>query len=158
MSSDTLTYSDLLSKLVIEGALGIVAGSVEGKAPGEPQMLTRAEREQLGLAEEGITLLYETGEDGVLFDMSGSTVTVWYNGGDCERALPVFEKALQAAYPRAKQVKDERNAMDEEMRSRTYEVELGGARVAALDVTYPKPGGKPRRPHFGVRVFALRRE
>jgi len=152
----SITHSDLVAKLVIEGALAMVAGKVQGKAPVEGLPLKKGEREKLGLKGMGLTVFYPLGEGGVFFDMQGSTATVWYDGGDCERALGVFEVALKRAHATARQLEDTTNPNDPAMRSRAYQVELANGKLGIIDVAYPTGAGAKGR-QFAVRVFAQQR-
>ncbi|MGQ0533579.1 MAG: hypothetical protein ACT4OF_12950 [Caulobacteraceae bacterium] len=158
MNKAAASPAELTATLVLEGAVAIVAGTVQGKAPVEPIVVQPDERAKLGLPKGGVTLFYPAGEDGVFFDMAGSTATVWYYGGDCDKALKVFEAALMRAHPKARQISDEENPLNKEMRSRAYQIELGNSRVAVLDVGYVKPGARPKKPQFAVRVFAQLRK
>ena len=93
--------------------------------------------------------------DGVFFDMGGSEATIWFNGGDCQQALGVFENALKRAYPATKYLGESANPNDATLRSRAYQIELGEDRVAVVDVAYP--GSAAGKRQFAVRVFAQKR-
>lgn len=154
-----ISQSQLTATLAIEGAIAMIAGKVQGKAPLEGVFLTEEERAKLSLSEQGATIFYPAGgdnADGVFFDMSGSAATVWHNSGDCHQGLGVFESALKRAHTHARYLGESANPNDATMRSRGYEIDLGEGRVAVLDVAYPAEavGGKRQ---FAVRVFAKRR-
>ena len=155
MNGSPPTRAALLSALVIDGALATVGGTVRGKAPVEPVVLSPEEHQRIGVPADRLVLFYPAEDDGVFFDVGGSTATIYFRGGDCGSALQVFEQALKRAYPSAKQLDDAVNALSPEMRSRAYEVDLGQNKLAVVDVAYPAPGKSGRQ--FAVRVFAHQR-
>jgi hypothetical protein len=158
VSQAPISYSQLAAALAVDGAVATIVGSVQGKAPVESVPLTPDERAKLGLEAAGMTLFFPAGgakDDGVFFDMSGDHATVWYNGGDCDQGLGAFERALQKAHPNTKYLGEKQNPNDASMRSRDYEVDLGGGKLAVIDVAFPaSPAGKRQ---FAVRVFAKKR-
>jgi hypothetical protein len=88
-------------------------------------------------------------------DLSGSVATVWYINGDQDRALPAIDAALKSNSQGVKQLKDESTASPKE-RMRSYEVELGGGRLAHVVVEYAERGAPRER--FLVRVSAQLRK
>lgn len=158
MSQTAISYSQLAAMLAVDGALAMIAGKVQGKAPVESVPLTPEDRRKLGLGPGGMTLFFPAGgptDDGVFFDMDGDRTTVWYNGGDCEKGLGVFEQALQKAHPATKYLGETQNPNDATMRSRDYEIDLGGGKLAVIDVAFP--AGPTSKRQFAVRVFAKKR-
>jgi hypothetical protein len=159
VSDGVISYSKLTAALIIDGAIAMIAGKVQGKAPVESVALSPEQRQKAGLDPSGATLFYPAGgegEDGVFFDMAADRATIWYNNGDFEQGVRVFELALQQAYPNTKYLGETANPNDPTMRSRGYEVELGEGRVAIIDAAFTPPGGGGKR-QFAVRVFAKRR-
>lgn len=155
MNAKAPTRAELTATLIVDGALRMIAGNVQGKLPVEGVPLHPDERTKLGIDPNRMVIFYAADEDGVFFDMGGSTATAWFNGGDCSRALGHFDKTLKRAYPKARQVEDVDSPVNREMRSRIYQVELGEGRIGMIDVAYPKGGGKAQ---FAVRVFAQQRQ
>jgi hypothetical protein len=150
------THSQLAIKLIVEGCLAHVAGSVQGKMPIAPVQLTELERADIGLRQGGRTVFYPLPPTGVFFDMDGSTANVWFNQADADRALDPFEAAMKRAYPRVKQLKDEVHPNDKNLRVRTYEVDFGNSRLAQVIAQYPARGAPPVK--FQVAVVAHQRK
>jgi hypothetical protein len=155
VTQSTLTRAEVLSALVIDGALGMASGTVQGKAPVEGVLLSPEEREKLGVPKDRMVLFYPAEADGVFFEMDGATATVYFRGGECGSALAVFERALKRAYPAAKQIDDTANALSANLRSRGYEIDFGNGKLAAIDIAYPTAGKNGQQ--FAVRVFAQQR-
>ncbi|MCC6193333.1 MAG: hypothetical protein IT518_02600 [Burkholderiales bacterium] len=151
-----MTHSQLATKLIVEGCLAYVAGNVQGKMSGAPTQLTELERADIGLKPGGQTYFYTVLPTGVFFDMQGSEATVWFQHADGDRALASLDAALKRAYPRARQLEDGAHPQYADARLRSYEVDFGNARVALLNVEYPRPGAPPRR--FLARITALARK
>jgi hypothetical protein len=149
------SHAQLAAALAVDGALATIAGGVEGTAPVKGMRLRPEERAKLAVDPGGTTMFYPIGIGGVYLDLAGDKATVWFNDGDCEFGLPVFEEGLSLKYPNARQVEDVVNAKDGSMRSRSYEVELGSGRRAFIDVGYPADATGTRQ--FAVRVFAQQR-
>ena len=144
----------LTALLIVEGCLPIIQGTVKGKTPIEPVPLMKAEREKLGLAEAGMTLFYPAGEEGVFFDMSGNSFTLWFAGEDVMEATRLLHDALMRAFPQTQQLDDVAHKADPRMRARAYRVELGEGRLAAIDTSFAPAGGKHK---FIARVIAQQR-
>lgn len=147
-----MTRAELLATLVVDGALRMIDGTVQGKSPVEPVVLTPEEGAKAGVETGELGLFHPIEDDGVFMSMGADKATVWFNGGDCTKALDVLEAALQRAYPAARRLEDTPNARDVSMRSRTYEVPMSGGRIGLLDVAYPQSGASRRQ--FAVRVFS----
>ena len=155
MTAESFTHSEIAAKLV-GGALAHIAGNVQGKMPIIPIPATELERATVGLPQVGQTLFYPLSrETGVYMDLSGSVVTVWYINGDYDRALPAIDAVLKSNSRGVKQLKDEAAASGKE-RTRSYEVDLGGDRLAHVVVEYAERGAPRER--FLVRVGAQMRK
>ena len=158
MTKTAISHSQLTVALAIDGAIAMIAGKVQGKAPVESVPVLPEQRKRLGLDPKGTTLFFSaggSGEDGVFFDMAGEHATVWYNGGDCNQAIGAFESALKQAYPATKYLGETQNPKDATMRSRGYEIDLGQGRLAVIDAAFPADARAKRQ--FAVRVFAKKR-
>jgi hypothetical protein len=142
----------LAAQLIVEGCLPIIQGTVKGKAPIQPVPLTKEERDKLGLKEQGITVFYPAGGEGVFFDAGKSSFTVWFNGEDCERATATLHDALMRAFPNAKQLDDVAHKQDSRMRARVYRVDLGQGRLAAIETSFGQAA--PGKHKFMARVIA----
>lgn len=153
--STGLAPSALAATLAVDGALAMIAGKVQGKAPVEGVPLQPEERRKLALSPQGLTVFYAAGEDGVFFDMADDKATIWYNGGDCDQGIGAFENNLKQAYPATKYLGETPNPSDATMRSRGYEVDLGQGRLAVIDATFPASATSKRQ--FALRVFAKKR-
>jgi hypothetical protein len=70
--------------------------------------------------------------------------------GDYDRGLEALEAVLKAGH-KVKQLKDEAAGAPKQ-RIRSYEVELGGKRLAHVIADYAERGAQPER--FRVRVVA----
>lgn len=149
-----ITTTELAAKLLVEGCLAIVAGNVQGRMPIEPKTLSELERSELGLAQGGNTVFYPLPPTGVFFDMNGAVGQVFFAGNDAERALDPVERAMKAAYPKTKQLKDESDDSDKTRRKRSYEVDFGNSRLALVEIFYPQRSGRP----FTARVTAQARK
>jgi hypothetical protein len=151
MAAAGFTHSQLAAKLV-EGCVAHIAGNVQGKMPVTPVPISELERADAGLKQGGQTLLYPVNKDGGVFlDLQGSTATIWYITGDFDRGLAALEGALKASGHSVKQLKDEAQSAPRQ-RTRSYEVELGGGRMAHVIAEYAERGAQPER--FLVRVVA----
>jgi len=156
MAAAGLTHSQLATKLVLEGCLANIAGNVQGQMPMAPIPLTDLERADISLAQGGQTLFYPLATSGVFLDLHGPRATVWFTDADYDRALDAFEAAMKSAYPRTKQLKDSASPTDQDARLRSYEVDLGGSRLALVEAEYVKRGAASKR--FVVRVVAQARK
>ena len=143
-----LTPSKLAVQLV-EGSLAHIAGRTQAQPQILPIPVSDLERASVGLAPAGQTMMYPLGPVGVFIDLSGSQATIWFVGGDFDRGLEEFETMLKSQ--RAKRLKDEA-APEARQRVRSYEVDLGGGRMAHVAVEYAERGAARER--FLVRVGA----
>lgn len=151
MTGASMTHSQLAATLV-EGCLGHIAGNVRGKMPIEAVAVTGLERADVGLAQGGQTLFYPlTPDTGVYVDLAGSVATVWFLGGDFERGLTALDDLLKRSGAKVKQLSDEAGAAPKR-RVRSYQVELGGGRLAHVVAEYDERGATQQR--FLVRVGA----
>jgi hypothetical protein len=156
MANQTLTHSELVAKLIVEASLDNIAGAAKGKFPIEGKPLSDQERAGLGRKPGGSTLFYPLGETGVFIDFHGAATTVWFQNADSTDTLTMVEQALKRAYPKAKQISDKAHASDQWSRERSYDVPLGGGRVAVVDLGYPAPGAAARG--FLARIVAYARK
>lgn len=143
-----LTPSKLAVQLV-EGSLAHIAGRTQAQVQILPVQVSDLERASVGLTGVGQTMMYPLGQTGVFIDLSGSVATIWFVGGDFDRGLEAFESMLKSQ--RAKRLKDEASP-EARQRVRSYEVELGGGRLAHVIVEYAERGAARER--FLVRVGA----
>jgi hypothetical protein len=156
MALAKLTHDELLSRLLIEASLASIAGTAKGKFPVEGKQLNDEERAGLGRRPGGSTMFYPVGETGGVFiDLHGAATSIWFQDGDSSNTLAVVEAALKRAYPKAVQVSDKDHPTDQFSRQRSYDVPLGGDRVAVVDLGYPAPGALAKG--FLVRVLAYAR-
>jgi hypothetical protein len=149
MAAAGLTNSQVAAKLV-EGCLAHIAGNVQGKMPISPAPVTELERASVGLKQTGQTMFYPLGDSGVFIDLDGAIVTIWYVGGDYDRGLQALEGVLKAGH-KVKQLKDDAAGVPKQ-RIRSYEVELGGKRLAHVVADYAERGAQQER--FRVRIVA----
>ncbi len=154
MAEAGLTHSQLATKLIVEGCIAHVAGNVQGKMPIAPIPLTELERADISLKQGGHTVFYPLPPTGVFLDLHGPASMVWFTGSDVSKALGVLEAELKRKYPRAKQLKDSEHPQQRGARLRTYEVELGGSRVAALNIEYPTSSSASQ---FRAQIVAMAR-
>jgi hypothetical protein len=150
------THSEIAAKLVVEGCLGMIAGTVAGRMPITPMVVTELERSDLGLPQGGKTLFYPLSESGVFFDMHQSTGTVFFADHDFDRALPAIEGALKRSYPNARQIKTGPHPRKKAFLFRAYEIDLGKGRIALLEIDAPESSAKRRK--FVARVIAQARK
>lgn len=152
-----ITHTELLTRLLIEASLNSIAGTSKGKFPLVGKQLNDEERAGFGRPPGGSTMFYPVGGDGGVFiDLHGSATSIWFRDADSSGTLASVEAALKRAYPQTKQVTDTGHPTDEFSRQRSYDVPLGGNRIAVVDVGYPAPGALPRG--FLVRVLAYARK
>jgi hypothetical protein len=151
-----ISASELAAKLVVEGCLAHVTGTVQGALPVEGAALTELERADLGLAQGGKTIFYALGENGVFLDLAGTNASVFYSDQDFERALPALDVALKRAYPGAKQVKDTQHPRKKDFRFRSYEVDLGQGKLAVLEVDVAERAAREHT--FMVRIVPMARK
>ncbi len=148
MAAAGFTHSQIAAKLV-DGCLAHIAGNVQGKMPIVPVPLSELERADRGLEQGGHAFFYPIGNDGgVGFDLNGATATVWFAGGDFDRALTALEESMKKAH-RVKQLKDEALPTPQ-VRRRTYEVDFGKSRLAMVVADYAERNSADQR--FMVRV------
>lgn len=147
--------ANLAAQLIVEGCLPMIRGDVKGKAPIQPVVLTKEQRATLGLTEpNSLTLFYPAGEEGVFFDGAASTFRIWFKGEDCEAATPALHTMLMRAFPSAEQLDDVPHPQDQRMRARVYRVELGGGKLATINTSFGRSGGKHT---FMAEVKSLQR-
>lgn len=149
MTAAGYTHSQL-AVMLVDGALAHIAGNVQGKMPFSPEPVTALERAQVGLPQNGQTMLYRLGEGGVFIDLSGSVATVWFTEGDYDRALAAVDAAMKQKY-RVKQLGDQAQPVPKQRR-RNYEVDFGNSRLAHVVVDYAERGATPAR--FMVKIGA----
>lgn len=150
-----LSHSELAAKIV-EGCIMMVAGDIKGSLPMEGIPLSDLERADLGLAQGGRTAFYPLKESGVFLDLNRSTCSVFFADYDFDRALPAVEAALKRAYPRAKQIKDGPHPSLKDYRFRAYEIDLGGGKLALVELDAPGANASKRK--FVARVDAQARK
>ena len=148
-----MKHSELAAKLVVEGALAAIGGTVRGQLPVKPTTLNDEQAQALGLPAGGTTLYYELDDKGVFFDSVGSRVAVWYSGADADRALAVLDAELKRHYPNTKQVVDADHPDASGMRVRAYDVKIRDGVMATVEVSYSKPGQRP--PKFSAQVVGM---
>lgn len=148
-----IKHSELATRLIVEGAIGMFRGDISGQLPVKPEVLSDREAQDLGLPPDGTTLYYPLGEKGVYFDSAGSRMVAWYSGADAERAPAVFETELKRRYPEAKQVIDADHPTASDMRMRAYDVKIGEGLLATIEVSYSKPGARP--PKFSAQIVGM---
>lgn len=155
----TASISELAAKLVVEGALDVIAGKPGSQFPMPGGLaLSNARRAELGRPPGGGTVFYalQPGEvaeqKGVFVDFQDSATTVWFRGPDSRSALAVLEKAIKGAYPKLKQQSDKPHQTEQGLRHRSYDVALNKERAVVLDVAYPATDKAPDR--FVVRIAA----
>jgi hypothetical protein len=149
MAAAGYTNSQLAAKIV-EGCLAHIAGNLQTKLPIQPIVVADLDRAMAGLQKGGQTHFYPLGESGVFVDFNGSVATIGYVKGDYERGLDALETAMKAKH-RVKQLKDDARGAPKQ-RVRSYEVELGGKRLAHVIAEYAERGAQEER--FFVRVVA----
>lgn len=153
MAGPAMSYSQLATKLIVQGCMAHIAGAVQGKMPVAPVPLTELERVDIGLKQGGQTLFYPLPPTGVFFDLHGPIATVWYMEADSDRALGALEAEMKRAYPKTQQLKDEPHPTDSRMRVRSYQVDFGNSRLALVEAEYPAKGAV----RFTTRVVAQAR-
>lgn len=133
----------------------MIRGDVKGQAPVPPIPLTPEERARLNLDPKGATLFYPAQDEGVFFDMMNTEFTLWFTGGDVERATNALDAALKRWFPKAKQLDEVKHRLDARMRARVYRVELGEGRLAAISTSFADlPDGRHK---FAVHIQAQQR-
>lgn len=151
MMTQQMSHSQLAAQIV-EGCITMVTGDVKGELPIEGIPLTELERADIGLAQGGQTAFYPLKESGVFLDMQRSTCSVFFADFDFDRALPAVESMLKRAYPGAKQIKDGPHPRMKDYRFRAYEIDLGGGKLALLELDVPESRAEKRK--FVARVDA----
>jgi hypothetical protein len=150
MSTAGLTHSQI-AVMLIDGALAHIAGNAQGQMPFKPEPVADFDRARVGLKQGGQTLLYRVGNDGVFVDFQGQTATVWFVGGDFDRALASAEPIVKKY--RNKQLSDEALEVPKHRR-RVYEVDFGSGRLATVNIEYAERGADPQRFRTIVAAFA----
>jgi hypothetical protein len=150
----SLTHSELAVRIVTEGALAAITGTVSGQLPIKPVVLNSQQARDMGLPSDGLVLYYPLGErTGVYFDSAGARMLVWFSGGDADRAPAHLDQTLRRLYRDAKQVIDADHPGDQALRLRAYDVLLGNGRMATIEVSYSKPGVSPAR--FSAQIVGM---
>jgi hypothetical protein len=148
--------SEIAAKLVVEAAVGVIAGNVRGQLGIAPVVLSERQCLEMGLPPGSNTMFYPVGDSGVFFDIDEARMTIWYEGADAPRGLAAVETALKRAYPQAKQAKDEPDDREEGLRVRSYDVRFDNGRLATVDIGYPQAGA--RDPKFVTQVTGMERK
>lgn len=149
-----LTHSELAAKLIVEGAVGVIAGTVKGKLPVEPMILTEREASDLGIPPgAGAPMFYPVGKSGVFFDVLWSRMAVWYTGADAERAPAVVEAMLKKAYPAAKMGADRDDPDAPGTHLRVFDVPLPDSKLATIEMRFSKPGAA--QPRFSAQIIVM---
>ena len=134
--------SEIAAKLIVEAAVGVIAGTVSGQLGIAPIVLSERQLRDLGLPPDGTTMFYPAGDSGVFFDADEARLTIWFDGPDAARALGVVEAALKKGYPQAKQAKDEPDEREPGLRVRSYDLRFDNGRLATIDLGYPPAGAR----------------
>ena len=150
-----MSHSELAAQIV-EGCIAMVSGAPKAPLPMEGMPLSELERADLGLAQGGRTAFYPLKESGVFLDLNRSTCSVFFADYDFDCALPAVETAVKRAYPQAKQIKDGPHPRLKDYRFRAYEIDLGGGKVALLELDAPEAKASKRK--FVARVDAQARK
>jgi hypothetical protein len=149
-----LTHSELAARLIVEGAVGVIAGTVKGKLPIDPVILTEREASALGVPPgAGAPMLYPIGDSGVFFDVLWSRMAVWYAGADAERAPAVVEAMLKKAYPNAKIGADRDDPDMPGMHLRVFDVPLPDNKLATIEMRFANPGSM--QPRFSAQIIVM---
>lgn len=159
-----ITPADLATRLVVEAALPMIQDKVRGKLPIEGQLLTVEDRVRRGMTdimgvdrEQSTTLAYPANGAEVLFDLDRSQASVFFKGGDCDKAIALLDAALKRDYPGVQQEQDIAHPDNNGMRVRLYKIQLDPALLASIEASYPAPGGPAKQ--FVARVRAqIRRD
>lgn len=155
MAGAGVTHSELATKLIVEGALAGIAGTVQGQMPMAPVILTALERADMGMPQTGHTMFYPVPPTGVFFDLDGAQCSVWFMGADGDVALSRVDAAMKRAFSKTKQLKDDVDPTDSKQRLRRYEVDFGNSRLAMVEIIYPARGAPPKK--FLARITAQTR-
>jgi hypothetical protein len=150
------TQSEIAAKLIVEAAVGAIAGDVRGQLGIAPVVLSERQCAELGLPPGSNTMYYPTGDSGVFFDVDEARMTIWYSGSEASRGLAAVEAALKRAYPQAKQAKDEPDTREPELRVRSYDVRFENGRLATIDIGYPPAGVRAGK--FVTQVVGMERK
>ncbi|MFT3728690.1 MAG: hypothetical protein QM759_12770 [Terricaulis sp.] len=148
--------SEIAAKLVVEAAVGAIAGTVRGQLGIAPVVLSERQCAELGLPPGSNTMFYPVDDSGVFFDVDDARMTIWYSGPDAQRGLNAVETALKRAYPQAKQAKDEPDTREPSLRVRSYDVRFNNGRLATIDIGYPPTGGRVDK--FVAQVVGMERK
>lgn len=145
--------SEAVAQLVVEAAIAGIAGTVRGKFPIAPVVLTAQQCSELGLPPGSNAMFFPLEKSGVFYDVDEARSTIWYTGADATKALQTVEHAVTRAYPAAKQSRDEDDPREAEMRVRTYDVKLPQGRLAIVQLSYPALNA--RAPKFVAQVTGM---
>lgn len=149
-----LTHSELAAKLIVEGAIGGIAGTVKGRLPVDPMVLTEREATALGIEPgAGAPIFYPLGKSGVYFDILWSRMAVWYSGEDADRAPAVVEALLRKTYPNLKKGADTTDPDTPQSHLRVFDVPLPDNKLATVEMRFSHPGVKP--PRFSTQIIAM---
>lgn len=148
--------SEIAAKLVVEAAVGAIAGNVRGQLGIAPVVLSERQCAELGLPPGSNTMYYPAEDSGVFFDVDEARMTIWYSGDDASRGLPAVEGALKRAYPQARQAKDEPDTREPSLRVRAYDVRFDNGRLATIEIGYPPVGARDQK--FVAQVVGMERK
>lgn len=133
----------------------MIEGTVKGKVPVPPVLLSAEEREKLHLGGAGFTLFYPAGEEGVFFHTNGDEFLVWFVGDDCNKVTEALHSAIRSDFPQTRQLDEVQHPTERSMRARTYQIELGSDRVAGISTSFSRAGSGQHK--FSARVISQRR-
>jgi hypothetical protein len=161
MTVTDVSAIDLAVMILVDGAIPAVIApqTIAGQVPVEGRTLPAHEREALGLADPGVTLVYKAGRTDVYLDLGGSYATVWFQGAESASAVKALDASMAKRFPQATLLTDEANPGDPRQRVRHYRlISPDGQSVAELRTTYPAPSvAMASGALFLARVFAQRR-
>jgi len=148
--------SEIAAKLIVEAAVGAIAGNVRGQLGIAPVVLSERQCAELGLPPGSNTMFYPADESGVFFDVDEARMTIWYSGPDASRGLAAVETALKRAYPQVKQARDELDTREPSLRVRSYDVRFDNGRLATIEIGYPPAGAREQK--FVTQVIGMERK
>lgn len=148
-----MTHSEVAAKLIVEGILGTLAGTVKGKLGIDPVVLTEREATSMGIPTgSGAPMFYPVdGKTGVFLDVLWSRTAVWYEAADAGRAAAAVEAMLKKAYPAAKMANDTPDPDDPLMHLRVYDVKLPDERMATIEMRTSTVAP----PRFSAQIIAM---
>ncbi|MBL8546087.1 MAG: hypothetical protein JNL81_06465 [Hyphomonadaceae bacterium] len=151
-----MMQSEVAAKLAVDGAVAAIGGTVKGALGLTPRIISKQEKSDLGIAEDGEALFYQVGDGGVFFHSNGVLTTIWCAEGDNDKSIDVLDAAVQRAHPDAKRVKDEPHPTEPGLRLRTYDINLQKNNLAVVDAVYSS--GASHNSQFMIRVTAMARQ